>query len=222
MPATGWPSRVALRSMTTLSPVRASRSTGASSAKLPRSRSTWAWIVLLGDLGVGDRHLQRLVALQLELGPDLDHGVEGQRARSSSPAVTSISGSLMTSTALSLTARSYQYGMCCSKRLVPGRRPADPRLQHPAGRLPGPETGHPQLSGELGERLVDGLFDLGFLHLDRELDLVALQWSDLGFHMRCGAYCAGAPPGAAPAREPASGPAVGRALSTYIRLGGAG
>ena len=76
------------------------------------------------------------------------------------------------------------------ERLVAGGRPPDPGLQHPARGLAGPETGDPELPGELGERFVDGLLDLCFLHFDRELDLVALQWSYLGFHMRSGAYCA--------------------------------
>jgi len=55
-------------------------------------------------------------------------------------------------------------------------------LEEPAGRLPGPKAGNPDLTGQLLEGGVDGRFELAGGDGDPEADLVALQRFDSGLH----------------------------------------
>ena len=55
-------------------------------------------------------------------------------------------------------------------------------LQQTPGRLAGAEPGDADLTRDLLERGIDGLLELLLVDLDRELDLVALEGLDSGFH----------------------------------------
>ena len=59
-------------------------------------------------------------------------------------------------------------------------------LQDPPGGLAGPEAGDPDLPGDLAEGGVDGLLELLLVDLDGQLDLVALEGLDHGFHREQG------------------------------------
>ena len=69
-----------------------------------------------------------------------------------------------------------------AQRLLAGRSDADAGLEHPARRLAGAEAGQPDLAGDLAERRVDVLVELGLVDVDRQLDLVALEGLQRALH----------------------------------------
>ena len=69
-----------------------------------------------------------------------------------------------------------------AQRLLAGRGDADAGLEHPARRLAGAEPGQPDLAGDLAERRVDVLVELGLVDVHRQLDLVALQGLQRALH----------------------------------------
>ena len=69
-----------------------------------------------------------------------------------------------------------------AQRLLAGRGDADAGLEHAARRLAGAEPGQADLAGDLAERLVDVLVELGLVDVDRQLDLVALEGLHRALH----------------------------------------
>ena len=70
------------------------------------------------------------------------------------------------------------------KCLLTGGGEADSRLENLARGLTGTEPGKPHLEGQLAERGVDVLVELGVVDLDGQLDLVSLEGFQCALHRR--------------------------------------
>ncbi len=125
--------------------------------------------------------MQALVADQLDLGPDLDDGVEGQRT------VVFARGHIDLGRGdridLGLTeGGGVVIGQGLTKGLLTNPAATHTGLEQLAGRLARPEAGNPDFTRDFAEGGVDRLIELEFLDLDRQLHLVALEGLDRGLH----------------------------------------
>src|SRR5207302_2726727 len=133
------------------------------------------------DGRVLDGDLEGVVALDLDLGPDLDDGVELDVA------LLLPGGDLELGRGdrveiLGLDGLQVVVGHGVADGPFPGDPGAEMGLEEPAGRLPGPESGDPHLPGQLAEGGVDGRLELAGGDGDPEADLVALQRFDCRLH----------------------------------------
>ena len=137
--------------------------------------------VLFGHLGAGDLDPQAVVARQLEVGSDLDDRVERHRAVFLPRGDVDLRGGdgvdVLVPQGAGVVIRE---GVL--QRLLAGHVLAQSGFQHAARSLAGPESGDSHLPRDLPEGGVQCLFELVLVDLDRELDLVALEGLDDGFH----------------------------------------
>ena len=68
------------------------------------------------------------------------------------------------------------------QRLLPGGVETDAGFEDPPGRFAGSEAGETDLFGDLLEGRVHGTIELRIVHLDRQLDLVALEGLERALH----------------------------------------
>ncbi len=143
--------------------------------------------VLVGDLGVRDRDPEARVARQVQLWADLHHCVEGHRPGFLTGGDVDLGRGdgidVLVPDGPGVVARQR-----VAERLLASHVLAQPGLEDPPGGLPGTEARDADLPGDLPKGGVQGPLELLLVDLDRELDLVALEGLDDGFHTRAAVY----------------------------------
>ena len=138
--------------------------------------------IIVDHVDTGDLHFEALVSLDLDRGTDLDHGIEGDRTGFHALGDVDLRRGddidLVFDDGLGVVV-----GQGVPEGFVAGVALPDPGFQHLAGRLSGAEPGQPDLSGQPTEGGVELFFELGFLHFDDDLDLVALEGLNRGSHL---------------------------------------
>ena len=131
----------------------------------------------VGDRRARDSTVERVVALDRDLRPDLDDGVELDIALFLARGDVDL-GRRDHVDVLGLDRLDVVLGQRVAERLVARRLGAHSRLEQPAGGLAGPESRELHLLGELAERGVDGALEIGRGDRDVQLDLVAFERLD--------------------------------------------
>ena len=137
--------------------------------------------ILVGHDRAGHGHPQAAVAHEVDLRPHFDHRVEGDGTRLLAGGDVDLRGCDDIDIIVSHRLRVVD-GQRVTKRLDPARLLAEPCLEDATRSLAGAETGYPNLPGDLAEGGVNILLELLLVDLDRQLDLVAFQRLDRGFH----------------------------------------
>ena len=134
---------------------------------------------LVGDVGRGDLDLQRVVALDRDLGTHLDDRVELDVAFFLARGDVDL-GRRDDVDALGDDGFEIELGQRVAQRLIAGDLGAEAGLEDAARRLPGPEAVDLHLVGELAERGVDGPLEFGGGDGDVEANLVVVERFDRG------------------------------------------
>ena len=150
--------------------------------------------IVVAHLDGGNLDLQGFVATDLDRWPDLDDGVEGDGALVLAGRDVDLGRGDDVDLVLA-----HGGGVVVGKGLPEGLTPGillpDPSLEDLAWRLARTEARESNLPGQTGEGGVEVLFELSFVELDHELDLVALEGLNRGLHrLKCTDAGSGARP----------------------------
>ena len=137
--------------------------------------------LLVGYRRVGDGDPEAVVAGNVDPGPDLDDGVEGDRACLLPTRDVNLGRGdhihLVVPDGLGVVV-----GQGFPQGLLSRCLGAEPGLEDATGRLARPESGNADLAGDPAEGGIKGLLELLLVDLDRELHFVALEGLDDGLH----------------------------------------